>query len=185
MALSRSRAALLLKKNSAKVAQCGKLEEERAIEKAEAEKWQPLNREQAWTARDLSHAGETFVDYNGLVNEILYSILTPLGYQAHVSAQELRHLEKHPIAVKHLNEIPHILNNPDLITPNPEEPETHLFYKAFYGKLLLALPVHLKGEIRFLASMYKAPYIKGLKQKRMTPNQFLYLRGGFQWKKWK
>jgi hypothetical protein len=98
------------------------------------------------------------------------------------NAIQPRHIEKHPIAIKHQNDIPYLLNNPDLITPNHEEPETHIFYKVFYGKLLLAIPVHLKNQIRFIASMYKAPYIKGLKQRRLTANQFLYIRGGFQWK---
>lgn len=65
------------------------------------EQWVPLNREQALAARDFSRAGETFIDYNGQVNEILYSVLTPLGYHAHVSVQKLKHIEKHPLAVKH------------------------------------------------------------------------------------
>lgn len=78
------------------------------------EKWQPLNREQALAARDFSRAGETFFDHKGQWNEVLYSILTPLGYQAHVSAQRLQHIEKHPIASKHKNDVPYILNNPDL-----------------------------------------------------------------------
>ena len=50
----------------------------------------------------------------------MYSILTPLGYHAHVSLQKLEHIEKHPLAVKHKNDIPYILNNPDLVTPNME-----------------------------------------------------------------
>jgi hypothetical protein len=136
-------------------------------------------------ARDFSSAGQTFIDYNGLVNEILYSILTPLGYQAYVSVQKLRHIEKHPIATKHENTIPHILNNPDLITPNPEDPQRHIFCKVLYGKVLLAIAVHIKDEIRYMATMYETPYIKGLKQNLLSSNQFLYLRGGFKWKRWK
>jgi len=50
--------------------------EEEAIE---SNYWKPLNREPALAARDFSRAGETFIDYKGQVNEILYSILTPLG----------------------------------------------------------------------------------------------------------
>jgi hypothetical protein len=120
------------------------------------EQWVPLNREQALAARDFSKAGETFVDYNGQVNEILCSILTPLGYYAHVSVQKLEHIEKHPIAVKHKNDIPYILNNPDLVTPNLEYPNTHIFYKSFSGKLLLAIPVQSKNNIRFIATMHNA-----------------------------
>ena len=149
------------------------------------EKWVPLNREQALAARGFSRAGEFFIDYNGQVNEILYSILTPLGYHAHVSVQKLRHIEKHAIATKHKNDISHILNNPDLITPNPEDPQRHIFYKVLSGKVLLALAVHLKDGIRYMTTMYETPSIKGLKQKELSPNQFLYLRGGFKWKRWK
>jgi len=136
-------------------------------------------------ARDFSRAGETFIDYNGQVNEILYSILSPVGYHAYVSVQKLEHIEKHPVAVRHKNEIPYILNNPDLVTPDSEFPNVHIFYKTFFGKILFAAPVHIKNGIRFVATMYKAPYIKGLKQNRLTPDEFLYLRGGFKWKKWK
>jgi len=136
-------------------------------------------------ARDFSRAGETFIDYNGQVNEILYSVLTPLDYQVHVSVQKLEHIEKHTIATKHKNDISYILNNPDLITPNPEDPQRHIFYKVLHGKVLLAVAVHIKGEIRYMATMYETPYIKGLKQKLLSPSQFFYLRGGFKWKRWK
>jgi len=136
-------------------------------------------------ARDFSRAGKTFIDYNGQLNEILYSILTPLGYQAHVSIQKLQHIERHPIASRHKEAIAHILNNPDLVTPDPEQPEVHIFYKSFYGKFLLAIPMHEKGDLRFAATMHETDYIKGLKQNRLSPNEFLYLRGGFKWKKWK
>jgi hypothetical protein len=148
-------------------------------------KWTPLNREQALAARDFSRAGETFVDLKGELHEALYSILTPLGYQAYVSVQALKHIEKHHIASRYKSEIPHILNNPDLITPNPGEPETHVFYKSLWGKLLLAMPVQIKNEVRFVATMYTAPYIKGFRQNRLLTTDFLYLRGGFKWKKWK
>jgi len=67
--------------------------------------------------------------------------------------QALKHIEKHPIASQHTNEIAHILNNPDLITPNPGELETHVFYKVFEGKWLFALPVQIKMEIRIISSV--------------------------------
>jgi hypothetical protein len=135
-------------------------------------------------ARDFSRAGEKFIDYKNRVNEILYSILTPLGYQACISVQKLQYIEKHPIAAKYKNDISYILNNPDLVTPNPDNPKTHIFYKS-YGKILLAIAVHMKNEIRFVATMYDALRIKGLKENRLSPSEFLYLRGGFKWKKWK
>jgi len=149
------------------------------------EKWQPLNRERALAARDFSRAGETFIAYDGQLNEILYSILTPLVYKAHVSIQRLQHIEKHRVAAKYKNDIPYILSNPDLITPNYEDWDTHIFYKSFPGKLLLAIPVNVKNEFRYVATMYKADYIKGLKQNQLSESDFLYLRGGFKWKKWK
>lgn len=149
------------------------------------DRWRPLNREQALAARDFSRAGETFIAYDGQINEILYSSLTPLGYKASVSKQRLQHIEKHPVAAKHKIDLPHILTNPDLITPNYDELDTHIFYKVFPGRLLLAMPVNLKDEIRYVATMHKADYIKGLKQNRISASDFLYLRGGFKWKKWK
>jgi len=136
-------------------------------------------------ARDFSRAGEKFIDRNDQVNEILYSILTPLGDKAYVSIQRLQHIEKHPIASKHKNDIVYILNNPDLVTLNFENQNTHIFYKSFYGKLLLAIPVHVQNELNYVATMYDTEYIKGLKQNLLTTSGFLYLRGGFKWKKWR
>jgi hypothetical protein len=136
------------------------------------------------TARDFSRAGETFIDYDNRVNEILHSIATPLGYKAYLSVQTLEHIEKHPVASKLKNDISYILNNPDLVTPNPDNPKTHIFYKS-HGKMLLAIAVHLKNEMRFVATMYDTLRIKGLKQNRLLATDFLYLRGGFKWKKWK
>ncbi|MGH7597959.1 MAG: hypothetical protein ACREOI_16540 [bacterium] len=136
-------------------------------------------------ARDFSRAGEKFIDRNDQVTEILYSILTPLGYKAYVSVQRLQHIEKHPIASKHKNDIAYILNNPDLVTLNFENQNTHIFYKSFYGKLLLAMPVHVQNEFNYVATMYDTEYIKGFKQNWLTTSGFLYLRGGFKWKKWR
>jgi hypothetical protein len=97
----------------------------------------------------------------------------------------MKHIEKHLIASRYTMDIPHILNNPDLITPNPGEPETHVFYKSVDRKWLLAIAVQIKNDIRFVATMYKATRIKGLKQNRISSDEFHYLRGGFKWKKWK
>jgi hypothetical protein len=33
--------------------------------------------------------------------------------------------------------------------------------------------------------MHDTPTIKGLKEKRISPKDFHYIRGGFKWKKWK
>lgn len=70
------------------------------------EQWKPLNREQALAARDFSRARETFIDHKGLLHEISYSILTPLGDQVFVSKQALQHVDKHPLASKHKSAIP-------------------------------------------------------------------------------
>jgi hypothetical protein len=159
-------------------------EEGGTIESTGAEKRQPLTREQALAARDFSRAGEIFIDYKGEVNEILYSILTPLGYQVHISAQALQHIEKHLIAVRYKTNIPHILNNPDLIVPSYEFPTVHLYYKVV-EKILLVVAVHYKDDLRFVATMHKAPTIKGMREKKILPADFLYIRGGFKWKRWK
>jgi hypothetical protein len=148
-------------------------------------KWQPLNRAQALAARDFSRAGQTFIDHKDKVNEILYSIITPLSYEAFVSAQKLRHAGMHPFASKHLKDISYILNNPDLVTPNPDNHQTHIFYKVYNGNTLAAVIVHVREGIRFMATMYTMLRIKGLKERRLLASEFLYLRGGFKWKKWK
>jgi len=135
-------------------------------------------------ARDFSRAGDTFIDYKGQLNEILYLILTPLGYQVHVSAQALQHMEKHLIAERHKTNILHLLNNPDLIVPSYEFPTVHLYYKVV-EKILLVVAVHQKDDIRFVATMHKAPTIKGLSERKISHSDFLYIRGGFKWKKWK
>jgi len=135
-------------------------------------------------ARDFSRAGETFIDHKGLLHEISYATLTPLDYQAHVSPQALKHSDEHEIASRHQNDVPYILSNPDLVTPNPDNPRTHIFYKSF-GRVLLAIAVQVKNDLRFVATMYEAPCIKGLKQKQLSRNDFLYMRGGFKWKRWK
>jgi hypothetical protein len=155
--------------------------EEDAIE---ANEWKPLNREQALVARDFSRGGETFFDHKGLRHEILYSIRTPLGYQAHVSTQALMHVEKHATAARYKADLPHLLNNPDLIVPSYEFPNVHLYYKAI-EKILLAIAVHQKDDFRFVATMHKTFAIKGIKEKMTSQHDFLYIRGGFKWKKWK
>jgi hypothetical protein len=115
------------------------LEEGRAIGQFESGKWRPLTREQALAARDFSRAGKTFIDYKGQFNEIQYSVLTPLEYQACVPAQAIKHLVKHSIAARHQADIPYILNNPDLIVPSYESPTVHqriffMYEVAFNGK---------------------------------------------------
>jgi hypothetical protein len=107
-----------------------------------------------------------------------------LGYEVFVSAQKLRHVETPPFASKHLKDISYILNNPDLVTPNPDNRQTHIFYKVFHEKTLAAVIVHIKEGIRFMASMYTMLRVKGLKEGRLLASEFLYLRGGFKWKKW-
>jgi len=149
------------------------------------EKWQPLNREQALAARDLSRVGETFIDYKGQLNEILYSILTPLDYQVFVSKQAFQHFEKHSLPARYQADLPHLLNNPDFILPSWEFRTTHLYYKVVEDKFLV-VAVHQKGDIRFVATMHKTRTVKGLREKMSSHHDSLYARGGFKWKKkWK
>jgi hypothetical protein len=135
-------------------------------------------------AKDFSRAGETFIGYQGEVHEVLYSILTPLGYKAFITAQTLRHLKKHSITVRHQNDLPHVLNNPDLILPSHEIPATHLYYKVIEA-VLFVVAVHQKDKVRFVATMHKVRRMKGLRTKTIFPKDFLYVRGGFKWKRWK
>jgi len=148
------------------------------------EQWKPINREQALAARDFSKAGQTFIDHKGQLHEISYSILTPLGYQVVVSKQALQHVEKHPKAARYQTEIPHFLNNPDLIAPNYEFLTGQLYYKVTEG-IFLVIAVHQKDDLRFVTTMHKTPTIKGVREKKISQTDFLYIRGGFKWKKWK
>ncbi|MGH7598252.1 MAG: hypothetical protein ACREOI_18005 [bacterium] len=145
-------------------------------------KWQQLNREQALAARDFSKAGQTFVDYKGQLNEVLYSILTPLGYEVLVSAQALQHAGKHSIPPRYQTELSHLLNNPDFIFPNWEFRTTHLYYKAVEN-VFLVIAVHQKDDIHFVATLHKTRTVKGLREKLISHNDVLYIRGGFKWKK--
>jgi len=136
-------------------------------------------------ARDFLRAGETFIDYKGQLHEILYAISTPLGYQAHVSPQALQHVdEQHSLPAWYQTELPHILNNPDLVAPNHEIPTAHLYYKVVRN-ILFVVAVHQKDELRYVATVHKTQTIKGLKNRIISQADFLYWRGGFKWKKWK
>jgi len=107
-----------------------------------------------------------------------------LHYSVHVSAQRLQHIEKHALASKHKRDIPYILNNPDLIVTNYEMPAVHLYYKVL-EKILFVGPIHQKEGIRYIATMHKAPTIKGMREKKICQADFLYIRGGFKWKRWR
>jgi hypothetical protein len=95
--------------------------------------WHPLSPQAARQAADRSVAGSSFSDYRGQHNTARYRILTPLGYWVYVSEQRLYHINKHSQAAEHSDDLPHLLNNPDLITPNPDESATHLYYKVYRG----------------------------------------------------
>ena len=134
--------------------------------------------------RDFSERGRRFTDYRGQVNYVLYSVLSPLGYKVYVSRERLAYINKHPFAAARKDDIPRILSTPDLIAPNPDLPSVHLYYKA-YDHALLLLAVHEKEEVHFLATAYRVLKIKGLPGGRITPADFLYMRGGFRWKRWR
>jgi len=88
------------------------------------------------------------------------------------------------MAARYQTDISHILNNPDLIVPNYQIPPVHLYYKVV-AKTLFVVSVHHKEDIRWVATMHETPTIKGLIENKIAPADFLYLRGGFKWKKWR
>jgi len=134
--------------------------------------------------RDFSERGRRFTDYRGREHVVEYSVCSPLGYRIYVSRQALRHLRRHRFAAERENDIPRVLSNPDLIVPSYAEPMTHLYFKAYRDGLLL-LAVQEKEGLRFLVTGYEAARVKGLREERITQQDFLYLRGGFRWKRWR
>ena len=145
--------------------------------------WHPLSPQAAHQAADRSVAGSSFSDYRGQHNTARYRILTPLGYWVYVSEQRLYHINKHSQAAEHSDDLPHLLNNPDLITPNPDESATHLYYKVYRGTLFV-VAVHQTPKLRYVATMYSSLRLKGVKRGLLTRDDFLYIRGGFRWRKW-
>lgn len=135
--------------------------------------------------RDLSEQGQTFLDRSGGENTIVYSVLTPLGYRVYISRQRLQHVrDRHHSAAQRIRDIPQILAHPDIIVPDYDRPYTHLYYKA-YGQRLLAIVAHVHLGRRYLATMHWDRNVKGLGRKRIVSRDFLYVRGGFNWKKWR
>jgi len=135
--------------------------------------------------RDLSEQGQTFLDRSGEENTIIYSVPTPLGYRVYISRQRLQHVrDRHRSAAQRAKDIPHILAHPDIIVPDYDQPDTHLYYKT-YGRRLLAIIVHVHLGRRYLATMHWDMNIKGLGRKRIVSSDFLHVRGGFKWKKWR
>ena len=62
--------------------------------------------------------------------------------------------------------------------PSYEFPTVHLYYKVA-GRILLVVAVHQKDNVRFIATMHDTLTIKGLKEKKISQTDFLYIRGGF------
>jgi hypothetical protein len=148
--------------------------------------WHPLSPQAAHQAADRSVAGLSIIDYCGRPCTVLYRVLTPLGYWVYVTHQTLAHVRKrhHRTAVTMLDNLPHILNNPDIVVPDYELCTRHLYYKVYRGRLY-AVPVPERDEVRYVATMHRTEYIKGLKRGFIAARDILYLRGGFRWHKWK
>ncbi len=133
---------------------------------------------------DYSDKGVEFRDFKGQLHSVAYSVVTPLGYRAYVSTQKLRYVRKHRLAAVKVRDFPSILNSPDLIVADYEIPTTHLYYRAYKNRLLV-LVVHEKGGLHFLATAHEDRRIKGMRIGQVHRDEFLYIRSGFRWKKWK
>jgi hypothetical protein len=134
---------------------------------------------------DLAEQGQTFLDRGGRENTIIYSVSTPLSYRVYISRQRLQHVrDRHRSAARRIRYIPQLLAHPDIIVPDYDQPDTHLYYKA-YDRRLLTVVVHVHLGRRYLATMHWDTNIKGLGRKRIISSDFLYMRGGFKWKKWR
>ncbi len=135
-------------------------------------------------ARDFSERGREFLDYRGRRNTVEYSVFSPLGYRVYVSRQALHHSRKHSFARQWQERIPSILGAPDVIVPDYDDPGTHLYCKAIGDRLATVVVREAHGR-RFVVTFFGDRRIKGLKSGRLTSADFLYLRGGFRWRRWK
>ena len=148
--------------------------------------WQPLSPQAARQVADRSVAGLSIVDYYGLPRTVLYRVLTPLGYWVYVTHQMLAHVRKkhHRTAATMLDNLPHMLNNPDIVVPDYELRTRHLYYKVYRGRLY-AVAVPERDGVRYGATMHRTEHIKGLGRGFISARDILYLRGGFRWHRWK
>ncbi len=98
---------------------------------------------------NLFEIGKYKPKYNLILNTNLpcLKIMQSKGLIKHVS-------KKHPNQVKYLNNVQDILQNPDYIGSNPNEPDSFELIKKFDNNILIAIKLDLSNGYYYLASLY-------------------------------
>jgi len=94
--------------------------------------------------------------------DILFEVLTPLGFHVRVTAEywQLIIKIKHPVMAGHEKNIQEALQNPDEIRLSKRDPNVYLFYKSDrIGRWVCAVTKRLDGE-GFLITTYPTDSIK-------------------------
>lgn len=139
-----------------------------------------LSQENAWAQRSSSDQGTTFLDANGLLHTVRYSVQTVLGYVAFISDRALDHIrEAHGIPAKL---IVWIVNNPNIVVPDYSDRSVHLYYRVVQTTYITVVVQGREG-IHFIKTAHPANYLKGLASNQLRASDILYVERGFQWRK--
>jgi len=102
------------------------------------------------------------VDDPSATDELLFDVLTPLGFRVHVTRSywNLIITVKHPIMAGRENDVKDVLENPKEIRQSRSDPEVYLFYKPErIGRWVCAVAKQLDDE-GFLITTYPTDAIK-------------------------
>ena len=93
--------------------------------------------------------------------EILFDVLTPLGFQVRTTVNYWAFLlSKHSDMGNRLQDVMDALMNPDEIWHNPEDPEVYEFYRVVRRRRYLRVIARNESGDGFLINAYPANYIK-------------------------
>jgi len=95
-------------------------------------------------------------------NELLFEVMTPLGFQVRVTKAywEIITTIKHPVMAGREADVEDTLKNPDEIRVSKRDPQVYLFYKTEdIGRWVCAVTKRLTGE-GFLITTYPTDAIK-------------------------
>nr|DAJ77301.1 MAG TPA: nuclease [Caudoviricetes sp.] len=101
-------------------------------------------------ADSLLKVGEFKKEYNILLNTNFpyYDIVQSSGLVAHVQ-------KRHPQQIQYLNNLQDILNQPDYIGSNPNQPNSIELIKCYSDNILIAINLDSANEYYFIASLYE------------------------------
>ncbi len=95
-------------------------------------------------------------------NEILFNVMTPLGFRVRVTYAywELIVTIKHPVMASREEDVKRTLEQPDKIHQSKSDKNVYLFYKAEREKRWLCAVSKQTGEEGFLITTYPTDAIK-------------------------